>query len=163
MLHEVRPAVVEGPQVLQRGLVLLRLPSDLGGGGQQRPVLSAGSAVAAEPVASLQLSLPRRLVLEVEDGPVVLRHLLAGLEGGEAAEDHGAPDVVAGGARVAGVVEEGGLGVNTNSDQVVLVGLHPRPVSSEELVDLVSVELQDVHVPHHQRPDEDLVAGEHVS
>ena len=61
-----------------------------------------------------------------------------------------------------GVVEEGGLRVDAHADQVVLVGLHPRSVPTEELVDLVSVELQDVHVPHHQGADEDLVTGEDV-
>ena len=61
-----------------------------------------------------------------------------------------------------GVVEEGGLRVDANSDQVILVGLHPSFVSSEKLVDLMSVKLQDVHVSHHQRPDEHFITGEDV-
>ena len=96
MLHEVRPAVVESPEVLQGGLVLLSSPPDLGGLLQDWPVLPAGSAVAVEPVPGTQLLLSGLPVLEVEDGAVVLTDLLARLERSEALEDQRAADVVPG-------------------------------------------------------------------
>ena len=54
------------------------------------------------------------------------------------------------------------LWVHTETNEQVLVWFHIPSISSQQLVDLMGVELQDVEVAHHEGPNKELVVGEDV-